>query len=61
MTVTLHQEEMLLRNFPKFGSFLVNPAPKFDGIDLDIQVHEPRFGLCFNLIAAIYNMQLKKL
>lgn len=47
----MHQQEMLPRNFPKFGSFLVNRATKFCGIELDIQVHEPRFGFQRNVCA----------
>jgi hypothetical protein len=37
----VHQKKMLPGNFPKFCSFLVNAAPKFGGIELDINVGEP--------------------
>src|SRR5262249_35637946 len=49
--VTLPQKRMLPRNLPKLGSFLVNPTAKFGGIERDIQVHEPRFGLQRNVLA----------
>ena len=35
-TGTWHQAEMLPRDFPKFGSFVVNPTTKFGGIELEI-------------------------
>jgi hypothetical protein len=41
---TLHQKKMLPRNLPKLGSILVNPTAKFRRIELEIQVHELRFG-----------------
>jgi len=47
---------MLPRNFPKFGSFLVNPAPKFGGIELDIHVHESGFGYQRNIFAFEYTL-----
>ena len=47
----MHQVEMLPRNIPKFGNFLVNPPPQFSGIELDIDVHEPRFGFQRYVIA----------
>jgi hypothetical protein len=42
---------MLPRNFPKFGGFLVNPTTNFSRIELDIQVHEPCFGIYRNVLA----------
>ena len=45
LRVTLHQEKMLPRNLPKHGNFLVNPATKFGGIELNIAMGELRFGL----------------
>jgi hypothetical protein len=36
---------MLPRNLPEFGNFLVNPTTQFSGIELDIEMGEPRFGL----------------
>ena len=42
---------MLPRNFPEFGCFVVNGAPKFSRIELEIQVHEPRFGFQRNILA----------
>ena len=51
MVVTLHQKEMLPRNFPKFGGFLVNRATKFGRIELDVQVHELCFGFHRNIFA----------
>jgi hypothetical protein len=42
---------MLPRNFPKFGGFLVNAATKLNRMELDIQVHEPRFGFQRNVFA----------
>ena len=42
---------MLPRNFPKFGDFLVNLPSKFGGIELDINVGEPRFGFHRNVFA----------
>jgi len=40
----MHQKEMLPRNFPKFGGFLVNRATRFSGIELEVQIHKPRLG-----------------
>jgi hypothetical protein len=51
MLASLHQGGMLPRNFPQYGSFLVNMPPKFGGIQLDIQVHEPCFGFQRNVFA----------
>lgn len=42
---------MLPRDFPKFGSFLVNSTAQFSGIELEIQGHEPRFGFHRNIFA----------
>ena len=44
-------DKMLPRNFPKFGGFLVNAATKLNRMELDIQVHEPRFGFQRNVFA----------
>ena len=51
MVVRLHQEEMLPRKFPKFGSFVVNPTAKFDRIEMDIQIDKPSFGFQRNIFA----------
>ena len=40
----MHQGEMLPRKFPKFGGILINLTTKFGRVELDIQVHKPRFG-----------------
>lgn len=48
----MHQGKMLARNLPKRGSCLVNPPPKFNGIELQIQVHELRLGWYRNVLAA---------
>ena len=42
---------MLPRNFPKFGSFLVNTSTKFSGIELDIEIGEVRLGFKRNVFA----------
>jgi hypothetical protein len=40
----MRQNKMLPGNFPKSGGLLINLALKFGGIELVIQVHQPRFG-----------------
>ena len=47
----MHQERMLPRNLPKHGNFLVNPTPKFSGIELEIELGELRFGVERNVFA----------
>ena len=42
---------MLPRKFPKFGSFLVNPTPKFGRIELKIQIDKSCFGFQRNVMA----------
>ena len=42
---------MLPRNLPKLGNLLVNPTPKFGGIELDIEMGEPGFGFERNVFA----------
>jgi hypothetical protein len=47
----MHHDKMLPRNLPKFGNFLVNTATKLSRIELEVQVHKPRFGFQRNVFA----------
>ena len=47
----MHQKKMLPGNFPKFGSFLVDPTAKFSRIELQIGVQEGCFSVQGNVLA----------